>query len=1095
MSVFTKAEAKSYLEDNNFPTEFNDKGKEALLKACKQGETQIVQAYIALEFALDYQYGSNGITPLVSATEGNRIEIIKLLLEVGAAIEYWDGDKDTALMTAINWQKTEATTALIEAGANINLLNKNSWAPITRSIHLKNQALFDILIAVPSINIHLGVDKEISALHFAINSTMNRIGNCRKILEKGFNPNYLQNKEKKRSFLIQAVTQNIDLAEKKELIGLLLKHGADINHENIDKETAWSLALYNNQQELADWLVTKGALIDESKLAYLDFLNAIKNGNLSKVQQHIAEGIDINQKDNQDKTTLMWSAQLNQPKITKCLIEHGVELNIIDNSAWTALSYASFYDSVQCFELLIAAGANPNDQPNYARSLINACRKNQLAMAKILLEKGAYIDSVDTRQQTSLALAASKGYIELVELLLQYKPNLEIPTEKGSSALSIAAYNNQVEVAQKLIDAGALLDSQDDSQDTPLIKVCNKYYDEKSYEQAQIAKLLLEAGADYSIRNFYAVQVARRNNHIKCIKVLEDWLTTGILERFKVQYGLDAASTDLDDNFYKAFVKTQNTETLKQWIKEQNLEMISQLLKAGLSPNPATPNLETPLNIATYNYNPASLKLLLAYNVDINQANKYKQLPIFVAAKKGNATNISILLEHGAKADILNDKGQHPLHVAILSNRELDVVRTLFLAYPEAALVNSPVVLAASMQGGKEILAWLIESVCLYIDSVDEDKNTALLKAIKKRNHLPTQYLIEQGANPNVFNTDYETPLYLACINNDTELAKQLLQAGADPAYSQKGISISKAIGNRRNLRQLLQQYSTKPIEAKGVIATPVTTAPVSPLFHAVHTRNLAQLNTLIEMGTNVNQTNYRGDTPLMMAAARGYMDVVELLLNAGASVDAQNDWQDTAWTYSTLVGDHTFLERNEQLKASAVYKKLEKTLNPNQQAGLYLRVDEFRAILNKGNFRKINDFLDQKSIAINFLDAANTPITKSIAKKDLNIIEFLLQKGADPNIPNGLGQTPLQLAIRYETQDILELLLEYKANPNLCCTGQTNPPLHTAIQKGLSAFVYMLLNAGANPKRKNSIGLDAFALAQKLYKPAILELLENASN
>ncbi|MCP4441043.1 MAG: hypothetical protein GY810_19135 [Aureispira sp.] len=1090
-----KVQAKTYLEDNNYPTEFNDEGKEAFLKACKQGETEIVEAYIDLGFPLDYQHRSNGVTPLVCATEANRIEIIEILLEAGADIEYLDGDKDTALMTAINWQKTQAVTTLIEAGANVNLLNKNNWAPITRSIHLKNQRLFDILIQVPDIDINLGADLQISAFHFAFRSSMNSFQNCKKILEKGFDPNILQNKDTQSSFLIKAVIHERSLVEKKELIELLLNHGSDINHQDINGETAWSHALDDNYQELATWLVSKGAIIDKAKAPFLGFMNAIKDNDIAKVREYLSTSLDINQpnSNNKDKTALMWAAHKGHSDICQLLIAHGAEVDSIDKNQWTALSYTTFYNSPKCFDLLIEAGANPNDQPNYSRSLINACRKNHLAMAKTLLDEGADVDSVDTRQQSSLALAASKGYLALVELLLKYKPNLELPTEKGSTALGAAAYNNQVEIVKVLIKAGAILDLQDNEQNTALMKVCDKYSNYQDPKQATIARLLLQAGADYTIGNQWhanPLQVARSQKHSKCIKVLEDWLTEGIFKQFKKQYGWKGNDADLDSDFYKTFAQTQNTETLKEWIRKDDYHMIEQLLKAGLSPNPEVANHETPIGTAIIKLKPKILTLLLQYGANPDQANKYDTLPIFTAAQKGDSSITKALLEHGTTANIVDSKGFYPLHKAIISN-SLDVVRTLFLVYPQAALEKSPVVLAAS-RFKQEILRWLIESVCLYIDSVDDEGNTALLKAIKNKEKEVPSYLIRQGANVNMVNNAFETPLYLACINNDTDLAEQLLEAGADPLYKQKGVSISKAIGNRRKLKKLLQQYSSTPIEAKGIEAKPITKSPVSPLFKAVYTRNLELLRVLIDQKVDVNQINYRGDTPLMMAAARGYMDIVEELINAGAAIETKNEWQDTAWTYSVLVSNSSFFDRNNNQPASKTYKKLDKTLDANQQAKLYLRVDDFRAALNKSDFRKINDIINQKSMSVNCLDASNTPLTRAILRKDANIVEFLLQKGADPNIPNGYGQTPIHLVILHKTQDILELLLEYKADTNIKTDNHTSPLLQVAIKQNLSAFVYLLLKAGADPKLENDEGLDAYAVAKNIGNNTIIQQLND---
>ncbi|MCP4441044.1 MAG: hypothetical protein GY810_19140 [Aureispira sp.] len=691
--------------------------------------------------------------------------------------------------------------------------------------------------------------------------------------------------------------------------------------------------------------------------------------------------------------------------------------------------------------------------------------------------------------KTLLLFAIEANQIEIIDLLLKYKPNLEIPDKDGNTALNIAVGNNQVNIVQKLIEAGASPNTENNKGNSPLITLYDEYCT-KTYEKTKIATLLLEAGADYTIHNFHVLHLVRKNYYREGFMQLRDWLTTKMLDKFKVEYGLAPTVTNFDAKFYKAFAQTQNTETLKEWIRKGNLEIVSGLLEAGLSPNPQKPNRETPLSTAIVTNRHAILKVLLTHNVDINQANSYKILPIFVAAEKGDKTTVSILLEHGARADIPNEKGLYPFHVAV-HNCELEATQALFLAYPEAGLIHNPIVMAASKQGGKKILAWLIESACLYIDKVDEDKNTALLKAMKKENRLPTKYLIEQGANLNVVNTVSETPLYLACKANNLELVEQLLKAGADPLHSQKNTGITKVVRNRRKFRILLQQYSNTPLKTKKLTATPPLSATVSPLFFAVYTRNLKELNTLIKKGVYADEPNYRGDTALMMAAARGYMDVAEILLKAGASIFARNEWQDTPGAYATFVEKRIFLKRNDQKKASDNYKKLKEIVPPFQQKTLTDRIKKIKDILNQEDFKKLNNAIDKKSLSLNYFDAHNTPITWSIGPKGLDIVEFLLAKGADPNIPNGQGETPLQLAIWNNNQDMVELLLEYKADPNLCCSMQNHPPLHRAIQRREPSLVYPLLNAGADPTQKNSLDMDAYTFAQKLHELTILEILK----
>src|SRR5215212_8189871 len=61
----------------------------------------------------------------------------------------------------------------------------------------------------------------------------------------------------------------------------------------------------------------------------------------------------------------------------------------------------------------------------------------------------------------------------------------------------------------------------------------------------------------------------------------------------------------------------------------------------------------------------------------------------------------------------------------------------------------------------------------------------------------------------------------------------------------------------------------------------------MTALVNAVNSNNIALVKTLIAEGTNVNELDANQDAPLVMAAYKGYTEIVKLLLEAGADVTA----------------------------------------------------------------------------------------------------------------------------------------------------------------------------------------------------------------
>ena len=73
--------------------------------------------------------------------------------------------------------------------------------------------------------------------------------------------------------------------------------------------------------------------------------------------------------------------------------------------------------------------------------------------------------------------------------------------------------------------------------------------------------------------------------------------------------------------------------------------------------------------------------------------------------------------------------------------------------------------------------------------------------------------------------------------------------------------------------------------------------------------------------------------------------------------------------------------------------------------------------------------------------------------------VKILIQEGADPNVPNWLGEYPLGLTIREGDFELTEMLLKYGADPNI----HKGLLLHHAISKKRLKIIDLLLQHGAD--------------------------------
>lgn len=106
-------------------------------------------------------------------------------------------------------------------------------------------------------------------------------------------------------------------------------------------------------------------------------------------------------------------------------------------------------------------------------------------------------------------------------------------------------------------------------------------------------------------------------------------------------------------------------------------------------------------------------------------------------------------------------------------------------------------------------------------------------------------------------------------------------------------------------------------------------------------------------------------------------------------------------------------------------------------------------------------------------LTSGDTALHLVVQRRDALWIRFLLQRGADPNIRNKKGITPLQLATALGFVEGVEALIKGGANVNVTDqTGET--PLIAAVHMRNPELVRVLLAKGADPDHTDNSGRSA---------------------
>ena len=139
----------------------------------------------------------------------------------------------------------------------------------------------------------------------------------------------------------------------------------------------------------------------------------------------------------------------------------------------------------------------------------------------------------------------------------------------------------------------------------------------------------------------------------------------------------------------------------------------------------------------------------------------------------------------------------------------------------------------------------------------------------------------------------------------------------------------------------------------------------------------------------------------------------------------------------------------------------------------------------------EIVEFLLRKGAKVDLGNKdGETPLYIASQEGHLKVIELLLRNGANPNIACSDGITPLYMASQQGHIEIVDIFLKVGADLNLYCSGNRATPLHIALYNGHTKVVKLLLSQGANSNVSSSDGTTPLYLASQNGYIQIVKML-----
>src|SRR5688500_16902693 len=358
----------------------------------------------------------------------------------------------------------------------------------------------------------------------------------------------------------------------------------------------------------------------------------------------------------------------------------------------------------------------------------------------------------------------------------------------------------------------------------------------------------------------------------------------------------------------------------------------------------------------------------------------------------------------------------------------------------------------------------------------------ALVKAAKAGEREAAVALLERRADPNVRSADGTTALHWAVRNNDAMLIDRLLRAGAVPhqanRYGTTPIALACESGSAAIVERLLKA---------GVSANATGPLGETALHTCAYAGNTAGVRALIAAGASIDPgDSWRGQTPLMWAAAERHPETMKALIDGGADVNARS----------------TIIEWERQ----RTDEPRDKWLPPGGWTPLLLAARE--------NCVKCVDVLAAAGADLNIVDPErHTPLIIALTNGHFDVAGRLIDRGADVNMQDNVGQTALWAAVDAHTMpdsnrpaptemddtltawDIVLKLVKAGARVDVPLRqrvpyrtkidrgadgilGAGTTPLLRAAKTGDAKVVKLLLEHGANPRAAAGRGVTSILLA-----------------
>jgi ankyrin repeat protein len=600
--------------------------------------------------------------------------------------------------------------------------------------------------------------------------------------------------------------------------------------------------------------------------------------------------------------------------------------------------------------------------------------------------------------------------------------------------------------------------------------------------------------ADLDPKEGRTMNAGKRSCWTAILTLVAAWLFGGMVPTGLVQAQLPPSATEL----HRA-------------ADRGDVAAVQALLAVGADVNVRDYFNQTPLHYAAAAGHKDVAELLLASGADVDVVDRWAETPLYYAVDGGYKDVVELLLTRGAGIHMKDTRGRTPLHAAISYDND-EIVEMLIA---KGANVNAedpagmtPLHYAA--QSACRAIAALLLAHGANVNAPTWDLRTPLHCAAAI-GHLPlVRLFLDAGADLNVQDQSGKTPVGLAVSRGYEDAARSLLALGAD--YT---LDLAAYLDDLEKARSLLDSGANPNWRgASGSL----------PLYVAIRQGNAPIVRLLIERGASPAMlVDSSGYTALHQAATYGYSEVIQVLIDAGADVNAKTKYGSTPATIAVsyaydevarrLIQAGASVTLVEAISAGAVEKVRELAAAGGDLAAKTGSWNEktFLHVAAQRGHKEVAEFLLAQGADVNVRtnkvtawgdvrEGGRTPLHFAAAGGHTEVAELLIAKGADVDVQDVWGGRPLHDAVDNGHRDMAQLLLDHGADVNAKVEDWASwpahrecdwTPLHYAAGMGYDAVVELLLARGAEVNARDPYGqTPLYEAAFYGYTPVVQRLM-----